>query len=67
MWVGHVLDHVPGHVLHHMIIGLVTTALQFTIQPNSITWGVAPRLDAIIVSLLLKFLSMIEVFAANSH
>ena len=28
MWVGHVLDYMPDHVLDHMIIGLVTTALQ---------------------------------------
>ena len=33
MWVGHVLDHVPGHVLDHMIIGLVTTALQLHLGP----------------------------------
>ena len=28
MWVGHMLDYVPDHILDHMIIGLVTTALQ---------------------------------------
>ena len=28
MLVGHVLNYVPDHVLDHMIIGLVTTALQ---------------------------------------
>ena len=30
MSVDHVLDHVPDHVLDHMIIGLVTTALQWS-------------------------------------
>ena len=29
MSVGHVLDHVPNHVLDHMIIGLVTPALHY--------------------------------------
>ena len=28
MWVSQVLDHVPDFVLDHMIIGLMTTALQ---------------------------------------
>ena len=28
MWEGHVLDYVPDHVLNHMIIDLVTMALQ---------------------------------------
>ena len=29
MWVGHVLEYVPDHVLDHMIIGFVTTMLHF--------------------------------------
>ena len=29
MWVGHMLDHVPDHVLDDMIMGLMTTALHF--------------------------------------
>ena len=27
IWVGHVLNYVPDHLLDHMIIGFVTTAL----------------------------------------
>ena len=33
MWMRHVLDYVPDHVLDHMIIGLMTTALQQVIGP----------------------------------
>ena len=39
----------------------------FAVQPNFIIRGIAPRVDAFIVSLLLKFLSMVEVFSANNH
>ena len=39
----------------------------FGIQPNFIAGGIASRLDAFIVSLFLKFLGMVEVFAANDH
>ena len=28
MWVGYLLDYVPDHVMDHIIIGLMTTALQ---------------------------------------
>ena len=39
----------------------------FAIQPNFITRGIAPRLDAFIVGPFLKFLGIIEVFIANNH
>ena len=39
----------------------------FAIQPNFLARGVAPRLDSLIVSSLLKFLDMVEVFLANNH
>ena len=39
----------------------------FTVQPNFITRDIAFRPDAFIVSLLLKFLSVIEVLLANNH
>ena len=35
MSVGHMLDHVPNHVLDHIIIGLVTTALQVSGERDS--------------------------------
>ena len=34
----------------------------FAVQPNFIIGGIALRLDAFIVSLLLKFLSIVEIF-----
>ena len=39
----------------------------FAVQPNFLARSVTPRLDSLIVSLLLKFLGMVEVFLANSH
>ena len=39
----------------------------FAIQPNLITGGIAFRLDAFIVGLFLKLLSMLEFFTANDH
>ena len=39
----------------------------FAVQPNFITGGIAPRLDAFIVGLLLTFLGMVEVLLANDH
>ena len=39
----------------------------FAVQPNFLARGVAPRLDSLIVSSLLKFLGMVEVFSANNH
>ena len=37
------------------------------IQPNFVTNGIAPTLNAFIVSLLLKLLSMMVVFLANNY
>ena len=34
----------------------------FAVQPNFITRGIAPKLNAFIVGLFLKFLGMVEVF-----
>ena len=39
----------------------------FAVQPNFITRNIAPRLDAFIISPLLKFLSVMEVLLANNH
>ena len=39
----------------------------FAIQPNFITRGIASRLDALIISLFLKFLAMIEVFTSDNY
>ena len=39
----------------------------FAVQPNFITGGIAPRLDAFIVGPFLKFLGMVEVLSANNH
>ena len=39
----------------------------FAVQPNFLTGGVAPRSDSLIVSALLKFLGMIEIFLANNY
>ena len=39
----------------------------FAIQPNFVIGSVATRLDAFILSSLLKLLSMVEVLPANSH
>ena len=38
-----------------------------SIQPNFITGSIASRLNAFIVRLLLKLLSMVEVLSANNH
>ena len=39
----------------------------FIIQPNYIAWGVAPRLHAFVVSLLLKLLGVMEGFPTHCH
>ena len=39
----------------------------FAIEPNFVSGNVASRLNAFIVSLLLKLLSMMEVLLANRH
>ena len=39
----------------------------FAVQPNFITGGIAPRLDAFIVGPFLEFLGMVEVLSANDH
>ena len=39
----------------------------FAVQPNFLARGVAPRLDSLIVSSLLKFLGRVEVFSVNNH
>ena len=39
----------------------------FAIQPNFIIKSIASRLDAFIVGLFLKFLSVIEVLLANNY
>ena len=39
----------------------------FDIQPNFIIARIASRLDAFIISLLLKLLSVLGVFVANGH
>ena len=39
----------------------------FAIQPYFVTEDIASRLNAFIMGLLLKFLSMVEVFLANNH
>ena len=39
----------------------------FVIQPSFVTGCIGPRLGAFIVSLFLKFLSVVEVFPANDH
>ena len=47
---------------------LVTLGLDiFAIQPYFITRGIAFKLNAFIVGLFLKFLSVLEVFLANNH
>ena len=39
----------------------------FAIQPNFVIRSIALRLNAFIISLFLKLLSMIEVFLANGY
>ena len=39
----------------------------FAVPLNFITGGIAPRLDTFIISPLLKFLGIVEVFFANDH
>ena len=39
----------------------------FAIQPNFLTGDIVPRFDSFVVSLFLKFLSMVEVFLANNN
>ena len=39
----------------------------FAIQPNFFARGVALMFDSLIVSLFLKFLSMVEIFLANNY
>ena len=39
----------------------------FTVQPNFLAGGVAPRFDSLIMSSFLEFLGMVEVFSANNH
>ena len=39
----------------------------FAIQPNFITGGIAPRLDAFIIGSLLEFLGIVEILTSNNH
>ena len=39
----------------------------FAIQPNFIIGDIASRLNAFIMSLLLKFLSVVQIFLANNY
>lgn len=39
----------------------------FAVEPNFIITNIGFRLDVFIVCLLLKFLSMIEIFLANNY
>ena len=46
----------------------VTLSLDiFAVQPNFLAGGVAPRFYFLIMSALLKFLSMVEIFSANNY
>ena len=47
---------------------LVTLGLDvLTVQPYFVTEGIASRLNAFVMGLLLKFLGMVEVFLAKKH
>ena len=39
----------------------------FVVQPNFLAGGIALGFDSFIVSPLLKFLGMVEIFSANNH
>ena len=39
----------------------------FSIQPNFIARGIACRLDAFIIGLFLKILSIVEIFSINNY
>ena len=39
----------------------------FAVQPNFITGGIAPRLNAFIVGQFLKFFGMVKVLFGNDH
>ena len=48
-------------------IPIVFDLVIFAVQPNFLVGSVIPRFDSFIVSLLLEFLGMVEIFSTNNH